>query len=198
MTLDDYRILFLVVILGLALIAASPVLALVLPQDGNEGFSNFWMLGSDHMAEGYPSNVVAEEEYNVFIGVENQMGDSEYYMVILKFGNSSQSFPNVDGFVPSTLLPLYEYRFFVGNGEVWESPVNFSFQDVVVDGDVLSIGKVVVDGISLPVNAYTHWTAERNGFYFQLFFELWRYDVSLKSFSFDNRFVGLWLNMTGF
>jgi hypothetical protein len=29
-----------------------------------------------------------------------------------------------------------------------------------------------------------------------LFFELWRYDVEYDLFRFDNRFVGLWLNMT--
>jgi len=40
------------------------------------------------------------------------------------------------------------------------------------------------------------WDVEQVGFYYQLFFELWLYDVTLQSFEFHNRFVGIWLNMT--
>ncbi len=197
MNLEEYRVLFLVVTLGLALVAASPVLGVVVPQVGSERFSEFWLLDAWNRTEYYPFVVGVDEEYRVFVGVDNHMGDSEYYMVNVKFRNSTQSLPDINGSLPSILSPLYEYRFFVGDGEVWESPVTFGFQDVVVEGDVLSVGNVIVNGVSFPVDASTSWDSEMGGYFFQLFFELWRYDVELDSFGFDDRFVGIWLSMTG-
>jgi hypothetical protein len=197
MSLDDYRVLFLVATLVLALVAASPVLGVVVPFDGgSERFSELWLLGADHMAQDYPYNVVEGEEYTVFVGVGNHMGNSEYYMVCVKFCNSTVSFLDIDGGVPSGLSPLMEYRFFVGDGMVWESAVTFGFKDVSVVDDVLSVGSVVVDGVVFPVDAVADWDSEAGGFIFRLFFELWRYDVESQVFGFDGRVVGLRLNMT--
>ena len=197
MNLEQYRILFMVATLGLALVSLSPVLGVVVPQGGSERFSEFWLLGPNHMTEGYPFDVGVGEEYRVFVGVGNHMGDSEYYKVYVKLRNGTDSLPDIDGSVPNSLSPLYEYRFFVGDGGVWEMPVTFGFEDVVVEGDVLVVGDVVVDGVSFPVDVSAVWDSEREGYFFQLLFELWRYDVALQGFRFDDRFVGLWLNMTG-
>jgi uncharacterized membrane protein len=197
--LDQYRTLFVVVTLELALIVASPMLAMVVSFGvSSEQFSEFWLLGPNHVAEDFPFNVSAGEMYSVFVGVGNHMGSSEYYRVYVKVRNGSKSLPDGKGGLPSSLSPVYEYRFFVGADEVWESPVSFGFDDVVVEGDVLSVGEVVVDGVTFPVDVFAVWDSEREGYFFQLFFELWRYDVDSRSFRFDDRFVGLWLNMTGF
>ena len=91
MSLEDYRILFIVATLGLSLVAASPALSAVVPfSGGSERFSEFWLLGPWHMAEGYPFDVGVGEEYSVFVGVGNHMGCSEYYVVYVKFRNSTQ------------------------------------------------------------------------------------------------------------
>ena len=198
MNLEEYRVLFLVVTLGCALVAVSPVVGLVVPQGGSERFSEFWLLGPDHMAEGYPFVVGVGEVYSVFVGVGNHMGGSEYYMVYVKFSNGTEFLPDIDGGVASSLSPLYEFRFFVGDGEVWESPVAFGFEGVVVEGDVLVVGDVVINGVSFPVDVSVVWDSEREGYFFELFFELWRYDIEYDRFRFDDRFVGLWLNMTAF
>lgn len=197
MNLEQYRTLFIVVTLGLALVAASPVIGFVVPfGSGSERFSEFWLLGPDHMAEGYPFNVGAGEDYMVFVGVANHMGSSEYYMISVKFCNSNQFLSDITGFVPSSLPPLYHYHFFIGEGEVWESPVTFGFQDVSVDGDVLFVDNLVVDGVVFPVDASVIWDSEADGFMFQLFFELWQYDVESHSFDFSGQVVGIWLNMS--
>jgi hypothetical protein len=193
--LNDYRALFLVVVSGLALVAVSPIIGVVLPESGSERFSEFYILGPDHMAEGYPFNVQSGEMYNVFLGVENHMGGSKYYRVSVKFSNGTEFLPDLDNGVSSSLPPLYEYRFFVGDGGVWESAVSFGFEDVVVDGDVLSVGTVVFDGVSFPVDISAVWDSEKDGHFFVLFFELWHYDPEYDGFRFDDRFVGLWLNM---
>jgi len=152
--LDDYRALFVVATLGLALVAASPVLGLVVPfGGGSERFSEFWLLGPDHLAEDYPFNVRGGKMYNVIFGVSNHMGGSEYYKICLKFRNSTQPLPDINSSIPSSLPSLYEYMFFVLDGDVWESPVTFGFQDVSIEGDVLSVGDVIVDGVAFPVDA---------------------------------------------
>jgi len=194
--LEEYRTLFIVVTLVLALVAASPVLGVVVPQGGSERFSEFWLLGPTHMAEGYPFNVRAGEVYSVFVGVGNHLGGSEYYMIYVKFRNSTQNLPDIDSSEPSSLDPLFEFRFFVSDGEVWKAPVTFLFEDVIVEGDVLFVGDVTINGVSFPVDVSAVWDSEDGGYFFQLFFELWRYDVELDSLRFDDRFVGIWLNMT--
>ena len=197
MDLEGYRTLFMVATLVLALVAASPALSVVVPfEGGSERFSEFWLLGPGRMAEGYPFDVGVDETYSVFVGVSNHMGSSEYYRVYVKFCNSTQSLPDVDNSVPSSLSPLFEFRFFVGDDETWESPVDFGFEDVFVNGDVVFVGGVMINGVVFGVAASARWDSEFSGFCFQLFFELWRYDLESQSFRFHDRFVGIWLNMT--
>ena len=133
MKFEEIRILFMVATLGCALVAASPVLGLALPEVGSERFSELWLLGPNHMIDGYPSDVGEGEFHSVFLGVENHMGGSEYYRVCVKLGNSSGLLPDIDGGVPSSLPAVYEYRFFVGDGGVWETTVAFGFEDVVIE-----------------------------------------------------------------
>jgi len=209
--LEDYRTLFMVVTLGLALIAASPAIALVVSfGGGSEQFSEFWLLDSNHAAEDYPFNVSAGEMYSVFVGVGNHMSSPEYYKVYVKFGNSTQL--DFNSSKASSLSPLYEFQGFVGDGDFWESPVTFGVQnvslvdkvlsvdnvttDALIEDAVLSVDEVIINGMIFPVDAHTNWDAEKGGFYFRLSFELWRYDTVLKSFMFHNRIVGLRLNMT--
>jgi hypothetical protein len=193
--LEEYRILFLVVTLGLALIAAYPALAMVVPFTGDpEKFSEFWLLSPGHTAEGYPFSVGTGEMYSVFVCLGNHMNSSEYYMVYVKFGNITQL--DLDSSEPSSLLPLYEFRAFVGDEDVWESPMTFGFQNVSIEDVILSVDNVIINGMVFPVDASTSWDSEKSGFYFRLSFELWRYDMALKSFRFHDRVVGLRLNMT--
>ena len=197
MDIKEYRTLFVVVTLVLALVAASPALSVVVPfQVASERFSEIWLLGPGHMAEDYPFDVGLNETYNVFVGVGNHMGCHEYYVVYVKFRNQSQPLPDSDGSMPSSLPPLHEFRFFVADGEAWEFPVAFGFCDGLVDGDVVFVGGVMINGVVFGVDAFARWDSEFSGFCFQLFFELWRYDLESQSFRFHNRFVGIWLNMT--
>lgn len=195
--LKSYRKLFIVITLVLTLVAASPTLATVTSfQGGSENFSEFWLLGPNHIAANYPFNVNDNETYKIFVDLANHMGRSEYYMVQVKFRNITQSVIELSSSKPSSLPTLYEFRFSVLDENVWESPVNFAFQDVSVEGDVVTVGDVIVNGMVFPVDVSAHRDSVSNSFYFQLFFELWRYDLALKSFKYDNRFVGIWFNMT--
>ncbi len=170
MNLEDYRTLFIVGALGLALVAASPALGVVVPFGGGyERFSELWLLGPGHMAEDYPFNVGVNETYSVFVGVGNHMGCSEYYVVCVKFRNGTQPLPDIDNSMPSSLPPLYEFRFFVGDGESWESLLTFEFQGVSFEDGSVYVGVVTVNDVAFSVGSFSVWDSENSGFYFQLF-----------------------------
>jgi len=215
MNLEEYRTLFLMVTLGLTLVVAYPALVAVIPfQGGSEQFTELWLLGPDHSAENYPFNVSAGETYKIFVDVANHMDRSEYYLIQVKFRNMTQFIVEGAGSKPSSVHPLYEFRFIVNDENLWESSVNFGFQNGSIENKVLDVDnvtmnasiedavlfvdEVIINGMVIPVDAYTSWDSENSGFYFCLSFELWRYDTVLKSFRFHDRIVGLRLNMTDY
>jgi len=207
MKLERYRATFLVIALGLALIVISPLFAsIVNVKISSEELSEFWLLGPEHTTDGYPFNVSDSETYKIFVCTKNLMGSSEQYRIYVKFGNSTQF--HVGTSTPLSLPALHEFQAIVDDNATWESPVNFGFQNIEVKDNVvtvdnvtttissLSVGEITINGASFPVDAFTLWNSEDNGFYFRLSFELWRYDATLNDYSFDNRLVGLILNMT--
>ena len=198
MNLEEYRGVFIAVSLALILIVTFPTLGMVVPVSKSvEQFSELWLLGPTHMAEGYPFNVGVGGEYSVFVGVGNHMGCSEYYMVYVKFRNQTQPLPDVSDSKPSPLPPLYEFQFFVADGETWESLLTFEILDASVQGDSMFVGNVSINDAAFSVECFSMWDSENNGFYYQLFFELWLYNVTSHSFRYHDRFVGIWLNATG-
>ena len=193
MNLEDYRTVFVVSGLILILVASAPTLSLVLPfSGGGEHFSELWILGPNHMAEDYPFNVRAGESYLVHVGVGNHMGSSIYYNVTVKFRNQTEDLPNATAGTPSPLRPLYEYHIFLEGGESWEAPLTFSLV-----GNQSLIRSLMINNVEFAVNKTAFWDGENNGYYYQVFVELWIYNVEANTFEFHNRFVGIWLNMTG-
>jgi len=190
--LDEFRILFLVAGLVLTLIAASPVLSLIsLPKSG-EGFSELWLLGPEHKAEDYPFNVNNMTQYRIYVGVGNQLGELAYYAVYVKFRNQTQELPNSTASEPSPLDTTYEFHLVLSDREVWEAPLTFA-----IEGNPGLVQNISINDMVFPVNCTSTWDSDRNGFYYQMFFELWLYNTTMRDFQYHNRFVGLWLNMTG-
>jgi len=195
--LEDYRTAFMVVSLALILIVVFPAVSLVVPfPSGVERFSELWVLGPNHMAEDYPFNVTVNEEYHVFVGVGNHMGYSARYMVCVKFRNRTQPLPNMSNSKSSPLSPLYEFQAFVADGATWEAPVTFAFLEVSRFDNSCLIRRMSINDVVFWVDSPSSWDSENSGFYYQLFFELWLYNVTSQSFQFHNRFVGIWLNVT--
>jgi len=196
--LEEYRTLFAVTTVGLMLTAAFPTLSLVVPFPRSaERFSELWVLGPNRMAEDYPFNVRLGEEYRVFVGVGNHMGSSSYYRVCVKFRNQSQPLPDASNSTPSPLPPLFEFRFLITDGGSREAPLTFEFLEVSHMEDSCLVRRISINDVVFSVDSPSRWDPENKGFYYQLFFELWLYDLTSRSFQFHDRFVGIWLNMTG-
>jgi hypothetical protein len=194
--LEDCKVVFAAVGLIGVLILASPTLGLVLHLPGGEKFSELWVLGPGHMAEDYPFNVTAGVNYLVYVGVGNHLGSSTYYVVYVKFRNETEPLPNATSGVPSVLEPLYEYRVFLEDGGNSDVPLAFSFSNVSSVGGQSTVGNLTINGVPFIVDKSVSWDAENSGYFYQLFMELWIYDPASDGFSFHNRFVSRWLNMT--
>jgi uncharacterized membrane protein len=194
LTLSDYKTIFVAVGAIGVLLLASPALGPILHFSMGEKFSELQLLGSGHMAENYPSNIRANESYLVYVGINNHMRSSAYYVVYVKFRNQSEELPNAT--VPSPLPPLYEYRTFLQNDETWEAPLNFSVLDVSFLENHTHVRFLRINDVVLNVDKSTLWNANLMGCYFQLFIELWIYDSEANAVQFHNRFVDRWLNMT--
>jgi hypothetical protein len=196
MSFEDFRLLYVLSCLGLGLIILSPALAIVIRLPSGERFSELWILGSEGMAEDYPFNVKADEVYKVYLGIGNHVGGLKYYRVCVKFRNQTESLPDALNGTPSVLDPIFEYRLFLWDGEVWEKEILFSFESVSFEGNSCRVSSLAVDGYVLNVGKSAVWDEENSGFYCQLFFELWIYNATVSDFQYQNRFVGLRLNMT--
>jgi hypothetical protein len=194
----DWRHLFMIAgLIGVVVFCIPSALMFARLPVGGERFSELYVLGPTHMAYAYPSNVMAGEEYLVFLGVGNHMRSSSYYEVVVKLRNSSEVLPNATAGVPSPLPMLYKYETFLTDGQVWEEALRFTFSNVTLEGNMSSIGEIDINGASFEVNKTATWDNEKNGFFYQLFMELWIYDPQSSNFSFDSRYVALWLNVTG-
>jgi uncharacterized membrane protein len=169
---------------------------MVLHLPSGERFSELWILGLGHMAEGYPGNVKANVSYFVYLGVGNHMGSSAYYGVYVKFRDQSEALPNATAGTPSPVSALYEYRVFVQDEKSWEAPLTFSFSNVSIVENRSLVGSLTINDVALSVDKPALWDAERRGYFYELFMELWIYSVESSAFQFHNRFVGIWLNMT--
>ncbi len=195
-SLSDFRILYLASCVLLGLVIVGPTLALVVSFPAGERFSELYLLGPGHMAEGYPFNVQSGNVYNVFLGVINHMGGLQYYMVYVKFRNQTEPLPNATAGTPSSLGPLAEYRLFLRDGQTWQRNVGFALETVSFEGNFCRVAGLSVDDHHFRVDKIAGWDQTSRGFYCQLFFELWIYNATASGFEFHNRFVGNWLNVT--
>ena len=182
----------------LCLIFLSPTLVVTLPPPGEEKFSTLWILGPDHMMEGYPSNVIPGQNYHLFLGVGNQMGGLEYYLIKVKLANQSDPLPtSSDNLtrIPSSLSSVYEYRLFLQKNATWEKDFSFAFNDVSYQGNTSRISTISIDGNPVKINKIAVKDSADNEYHFELFFELWIYNFAVSTFQFHNRSVGLRMNV---
>ena len=198
MRLEEYKISFLMVGGILLLLAVSPTINMYLSIPRTEFFTEFWLLGSNQKAEEYPFNVTTGGEYTVFSGIGNRLGYAAYYKILVKFRNQTQSSPDSFNRTPSTLPALYDIRAFVADEDIWEIPLVFSFTYEYEEPiSQIQVYNMTLNDVSLSIEDMPiSWDPVNNGFYGNLFFELWIYNATLSDFLYHQRFVGLWLNMT--
>lgn len=195
-SLNDWRLSFSVVGLVGVLLFCMPSFTWFLRAPAGEGFSELYILGPARVAEDQPFNVGAGQSYALFLGVGNHMSGPVYYMACVKLRNETEALPNATSDVASSLPVLYEYRVFLTDDATWEGTLNLSLADVTFGMSGATIGAVSFNGAVSQVNKMVAWDENRTGYYFEVFTELWMYNRASDSFAYDNRFVGLWMNLT--
>jgi hypothetical protein len=201
MDIGKYGVTFFVVVAVVALLAATPVLSRVLVYPRTEFFTEMYILGSNHTAEGYPFNVSSGQTYSIYLGIGNHVGFCAYYLVVVKFRNESQSQPSnfgpIENRTPSNLQSLFNITAFVADESVWERALTFSFNyDVDSAQTLVTFQNMTFNDVVLNLNGYTTtWNSSRSIYSGNLFFELWLYNPA-SSFDYNKRYVDLKLNMT--
>jgi uncharacterized membrane protein len=103
---------------------------IVVPREG-ESFTEFYVLGSGHMADDYPGNFPAGEIQNIYLGIGNHEHRVMNYSVFMSISDNSDnktvgSFDNVT--VSTLVRPWMEIS--VRDGETMEIPCNFSITQI--------------------------------------------------------------------
>jgi hypothetical protein len=196
MKLGDYKLIFVAVGLIGVLLIASPALSDFVRLPGGEHFSELYLLGPDQTAGNYPFDIAVGQNYSIYVGVGNQLGSSAYYVLYVKLGNETDQMPNNTLGTPSSLQPLYEYRFSIQDSMNWESLLTFSVSNASSSGNNSHINTLQINGVTFNVDKPVMWDSKSATFKYQLLFELWIYNSSSSAISFNDRFVDLQLNLT--
>jgi hypothetical protein len=181
---------------AIGLIILTPTFITIFGLPTSESFPELWILGPNHTAENYPFNITTNNVQKIYLGAGNHLGSSAYYMINVKIRNQSDPLPKSGVVTGSIVPPVFEYRFIITNGAVWEKELSFSFQDISFEANVSKISKLVLDDNVFSIDKVAAWNQTAHVFYFELFFELWFYNVTESSFQYSNRFVGIPMNTT--
>ncbi len=196
MKLSDYKLVFTAVGLIGILLIASPTVVDIFQHSGGEQFSELYLLGPDQMAENIPFNVNVGKNYSVYVGVGNHFDSLSYYTCYVKLRNQTELLPNETAGTPSSLPPLYEYRMVVPNGANYTVPFTFSLSKVAFSNNQCLLESITINNLALDVDKIAQFDQENNGYYFQLFVELWAFNSSAQMLQYQNRYVYFWLNAT--
>jgi uncharacterized membrane protein len=198
MALQQYKTLFLVVTLVLALFIASPAIRQLAVAPQMTSLTELSLFGPYQNAT-YPYNVTVGQNYPLYINVANHLGTTAYYLIEVKFRNQTQSAPDSFNHTSSNLQSLGNIAFCVANNQALQLPVNVSFR-YQLDGyteNRLDMQDVIVNGFPLSVSSTNiAWDPQNLGYFGNLIFELWIFNDTNNAFQYNQRYVSLWLNLT--
>ncbi|NWG11513.1 DUF1616 domain-containing protein [Candidatus Bathyarchaeota archaeon] len=200
MKFQDYSLPLIAITGVLALLVASPALSRLLVYPRTDFFTELAILGPNHMAEDYPFNISSGNNYDVFLEIKNKLGYCAYYLVEAKFRNQSQPAPDSFNFTSSSLPSLFNFTAIVEDEGSWELPLTFAINyEYENNMTLVRVSSLTLNDLTLNiVNCTVTWNSYMQGFYSNLFFELWIYNQTTATFQYHERFLSLWFNMTAY
>jgi len=75
------RVLSVVLMLVMITVVIGTVYVIVAPKEGGERFTEFYLLGEKQMAQDYPDQIIAGQNYPMYIGVGNQENQDMVYTI---------------------------------------------------------------------------------------------------------------------
>ena len=120
-----------------------------------------------------------------------------YYVIEPKFGNQTQFTPDSFNHTSSILPSLGDITFFAADNESVQLPIDVSFQYKIDANNPrqLDMQSITLNGATINDETTIAWNVDKNGFYGNLFFELWIYNSTANALQYNERYVSLWLKM---
>lgn len=196
MKLQHYKIILICIGLVIVLAISSLTFIAIVPESQGEKYSELYLLGHQHMAKDYPKNIGPNQNYTIYYDVVNHVGAPTYYLLYIKFLNSSDNLPDTTLTKASSSKPVYEYRFVVLDNQTFENPLTFSISNTAVSNGQFFVGNLQLNGEDIKIDKTALWNSTKSEFQYKLLFELWLYNNISNMFEFNNRFVYLQLNCT--
>ena len=130
MNFKNVKLFYMLCCFALCIVIILPTLILFISYPKVEKFSEIWLLGPNRRLGDYPYNISVGETYKVFIGIGNNMGDLEYYLVTTKLRNRTDISTGAVIAPSDTSISLFEYRAFLADANTLEKEFTFSFDTV--------------------------------------------------------------------
>jgi len=195
MGLQQYKTLILVIAVVAALFVASPAIEQIVIFPQTDSLTELSIMGPYHNAT-YPYNIVSNQKTTLYLDVKNHVGSTALYLIDVKFRNQTQSAPDSFNHTSSDQPALGQISFCVANNGTIELPIDISFQyNVEANNETLSMQNIIVNGAPLSTDTTIAWNPDNQGFYGNLFFELYIFNDTTNTFQYNERFVSLWLKM---
>jgi uncharacterized membrane protein len=123
--LSDEKGYAVAIFLALVIISALVVGYYVIARPQPEGYSTIYLLDSQNKAVDYPAVLVANQNstFNVSVNVDNHMGGTVKYQVLVKITNDLTT-------VPVNTQPIEAYNMTLGNGQSWQKSVTVTENQV--------------------------------------------------------------------
>lgn len=191
MNLGQYKILAVVIAATVALFLASPVLSQLLSNTQTDNFTEFSLLGPNHDTATYPYSIKSGQSFTLYLDIDNHLGYVGNYLIELKFGDEFSSLPNSFNKTSSTQPVLWETPVTVDNQKKLEMPLTIS-----LTYDSATLRSITINGYSVDGKSIVVTSDPKGGLFGNLFFELWLFNDTTNSYDYNQRYVGLWLNLT--
>jgi hypothetical protein len=198
MDLLKVKVIIIVTASILALFVASPAISRILIQPQTNFYTELWILNSAHSANNYPYNVLPGDNYTIYLDIANHIGYCGYYLVEVKLRNDVMPYPGSWNDMPVNLPSLYNLTAFVPDESNFELPLTFSFNFTPNSTcPQINFNRMVLNGVFIDLTGYstTYRNEAPNGYFGNVYFELWLYNRTTGEFQYNDRYVNLPLNM---
>jgi uncharacterized membrane protein len=120
------RVLILVLLFSILVAVAAMIYVITIPKEG-EHFTEFYLLGEKGKAADYPDQIIAGQNYPMFIGVMNHEYRTMNYKI--EIWTLNREFDNIRNSTSILAMdPLFHQSFVLSDNETREIPYNLSIE----------------------------------------------------------------------
>jgi len=156
-----------------------------------ESFFELYALGANRLADDYyPNNsprIQTGQMVTWYLGVSNRMGSVQLVDIRVKLGNQTINAPNDTLTSPSPAPLIAEFKQFIANNGVWETPYHWRILNFTTtrDGHSRIIQLQIGNNTYLLQNSPT--CSSLTSCRFRFIFELWTWNVNIGEYQ-----IGWW------